>query len=232
MSVGKRLQSLRREHNMSQEVLAEKIGVTRQTISKWELGQSEPDLSSLLRLSVIFGVTTDNLLGSPNLPATEAVPPTPVPEEKSRRPFRQTAYFLFLIAALCMSGTIFLYLVEERINTSILYYNAREFLPVLGVLFSVWGTELLCTREKLIWKLLWSAWIVVGGAGLFIILAAYPPQDGRDIFISHLMHSTVYWVSSVLCGLVLAATNIFVNQRRKKQKGTASSNRKVVDHDA
>lgn len=232
LSVGKRLQSLRRERNMSQEVLAEQIGVTRQTISKWEHGQSEPDLASLLRLSEIFGVTADDLLGSQNLPATETVSPVPVPEEKSRRTFRWTAYFLFLIAALCMAGSIFLYTAEERIAASALYYNAREFLPVLGVLFTVWGVELLCVRKKLAWNLLWSAWIVVGGAGLFLIFAAFSPYLGRHVYISHLMDSTGYWVGSILCGVALAAASIFAHQRRKKREIAALSHGEEVERDA
>lgn len=41
LNVGKRIQSLRRARGMSQEALAEQIGITRQTISKWELGVSQ-----------------------------------------------------------------------------------------------------------------------------------------------------------------------------------------------
>lgn len=231
LSVGKRLQSLRREHNMSQEVLAEQIGVTRQTISKWERGQSEPDLASLLRLSEIFGVTADDLLGSQNLPATEDVLPVPAPEEQKPRPprtFRWTAYFLFLIAALCMAGSIFLYTAEERIAA----YNARDFLPVLGVLFTVWGVELLCVRKKRVWNLLWSAWIVVGGAGLFLIFAASSPYLGRQVYISHLMNSTGYWVVSILCGMALAVASIIAHQRRKKRESAALSHGEEVERDA
>ncbi len=232
MNIGRRIQSLRREHQMSQEALAEQIGVTRQTISKWELGQSEPDLSSLIRLSDIFDVTTDDLLGSPNLPAAEAVPPTPVPEEKARRPFRQTAYFSFLIAALCMAGSIFLYTAEERLTVSVLYYNVREFLPVLGVLFVIWGVELLCARKNLVWNLIWSAWIVVGGTGLFLIFAASSPYLGRQVYSSHLMDSTGYWVGSILCGLALTAASIFAHQRRKKRESAVPSHEEEVERDA
>lgn len=235
LSVGKRLQTLRREHNMSQEVLAEQIGLTRQTISKWERGQSEPDLASLMRLSEIFDVAVDDLLGSKNPPATEAVPPAPVLEKQetlSRHTFRWIAYFLFLIAALCMAGSIFLYTAEEHLTSSALYYSAREFLPVPGVLFAVWGVELLCVRKNLVWNLLWSGWIVVGGTGLFLIFAASSPHLGRQVYISHLMNLTGYWVGSILCGLVLAGASIFAHQRRKKRENTALSDGEEVEHDA
>lgn len=235
MNIGKRIQSLRREHKMSQEALAEQIGVTRQTISKWELGQSEPDLASLLRLSEIFDVTADDLLGNEKPPVTEAVPPAAAPEKREmlpRRTFRWTAYFLFLIAALCMAGSIFLYTAEEHLTVSVLYYNVREFLPVLGVLFTVWGVELLCVRKNLVWNLLWSAWIVVGGTGLFLIFAASSPHLGRQVYISHLMNSTGYWVGSILCGVALAAASIIAHQRQKKRESAALSHGEEVERDA
>ena len=53
---------LRKKNGWSQEELAEKVGVSRQAISKWESAQSVPDLDKILRMSEIFGVTTDFLL--------------------------------------------------------------------------------------------------------------------------------------------------------------------------
>ena len=49
---------------MTQEQLAEKLDVSRQSISKWESGQSVPELEKIVALSTIFGVTTDSLLKS------------------------------------------------------------------------------------------------------------------------------------------------------------------------
>ena len=54
-----KLQDLRKKQNLSQEQLAEKIGVARQTISKWELGESAPDLEQSKKLSQIFNVSLD-----------------------------------------------------------------------------------------------------------------------------------------------------------------------------
>jgi len=53
---------LRKQNNWSQEELAEKCGVSRQSISKWESAASIPELDKILRLSEIFGVSTDYLL--------------------------------------------------------------------------------------------------------------------------------------------------------------------------
>lgn len=57
-----KLAALRRQQGWSQEELAEKISVSRQSVSKWESNQSMPDLQKILQLSEIFGVSTDYLL--------------------------------------------------------------------------------------------------------------------------------------------------------------------------
>lgn len=49
---------------MTQEALSERINVSRQTVAKWERGESEPDCSSLMRLSTLFNVTIDALVGN------------------------------------------------------------------------------------------------------------------------------------------------------------------------
>lgn len=60
----KRLSLLRKKHDMSQSELAEKLGVTQQTISKYENGSREPDTETLKLLSSIFDVSIDYLLGN------------------------------------------------------------------------------------------------------------------------------------------------------------------------
>ena len=53
---------LRKKAGWSQEELAEQMNVTRQSVSKWEGAQSVPDLDKMIRLSELFGVSTDYLL--------------------------------------------------------------------------------------------------------------------------------------------------------------------------
>ena len=52
----------RKRNGWSQEDLAEKLGVSRQSVSKWEGAQSVPDLNRILQMAELFGVTTDYLL--------------------------------------------------------------------------------------------------------------------------------------------------------------------------
>lgn len=62
MTFGEKLYTLRREQNWSQEALARKLGVSRQAISRWELGEVVPDTANVLAVSRLFGVSADYLL--------------------------------------------------------------------------------------------------------------------------------------------------------------------------
>ena len=62
MDLGKKITAMRNEKNLSQEQLAEKLNVTRQTISNWENGKFYPDIDSLVNLSKFFNVSLDVLL--------------------------------------------------------------------------------------------------------------------------------------------------------------------------
>lgn len=61
-TIGQRIAKLRKQHGMSQENLAEKIGVSSQAVSKWENDASCPDISLLPQLAKLLGVTVDELL--------------------------------------------------------------------------------------------------------------------------------------------------------------------------
>jgi transcriptional regulator with XRE-family HTH domain len=61
MTIGYKLQLLRKKSGLSQDQLAEKLHVTRQSVSKWELGESLPDIENIVKLSNTFGVTIDFL---------------------------------------------------------------------------------------------------------------------------------------------------------------------------
>ena len=62
MSLGERLLELRKSKHLSQEELAYKLDVTRQTISKWETDQSTPDFDKIMPLCELYGITSDELL--------------------------------------------------------------------------------------------------------------------------------------------------------------------------
>ena len=63
--IGKNLQKLRKQKNLTQEALAEAVGVARQTIAKWENEESTPDLEMSGRLAEALAVTLDDLVNAP-----------------------------------------------------------------------------------------------------------------------------------------------------------------------
>ncbi len=62
MNISDRIQSLRKINGISQEALADRLGVSRQAVSKWESEQSLPDLEKIILMSEFFDVTTDYIL--------------------------------------------------------------------------------------------------------------------------------------------------------------------------
>lgn len=81
MSFSEKMMALRRSKGWSQEQLGEKLGVTRQTVSKWELGSTTPEMEKLAAISDLFGITTDELIkgeapksAEKNVPLTEQKP--------------------------------------------------------------------------------------------------------------------------------------------------------------
>ena len=64
MDFSEKLLTLRKANNLTQEQLAEKLDVSRQSVSKWESGQATPELEKIVALSAVFHVTTDYLLKS------------------------------------------------------------------------------------------------------------------------------------------------------------------------
>lgn len=64
MSLGERIKEQRKKSGLSQEKVAEFVGVSRQAVTKWETGQSAPSTENLFKLAEIFGTTVDMLLAS------------------------------------------------------------------------------------------------------------------------------------------------------------------------
>lgn len=75
--LGATLYDLRKNAGMSQEELADKLGVSRQAVSKWECGDSMPDTDNLITISKLYNVSLDELVGNTDTPT-----PAPVPVEE------------------------------------------------------------------------------------------------------------------------------------------------------
>lgn len=110
MHLSEKILLLRKQQGLSQEALAEQLGVSRQAVSRWETGSALPDAGNLLQLSRLFGVTADSLL------CDESAPTPPVSAhpcgwsgEKKRR-----------LAGVCLAaagllGNFIIYLLSRAI---------------------------------------------------------------------------------------------------------------------
>ena len=87
MDMADRIQQVRKTGGLSQEEFADRLGVSRQAVSKWESGQSVPDAEKIVRMSEVFGVTTDYLLKGVR------------PAEDTAEPGRRTVSRILYIAA-------------------------------------------------------------------------------------------------------------------------------------
>lgn len=84
MTLGEKITALRSQHKMSQGDLAEKLNVSRQSVSKWETNASIPELDKLLLLSDLFGITLDALVKGDAVPEPESIPAPEAAEQPQR----------------------------------------------------------------------------------------------------------------------------------------------------
>ena len=167
MTLGQKLTNLRKARNMTQEELSEAIGVTRQTISKWELDTSTPDLDYLCKLCDLFGVTADYLIRpeketvetaetapsppteqAPPPPRTEPTPPSADPSAKTVSGLRFAGWALFILGLVLIQVAILFVLF--RISSTALW--------ILAGICIVIGLELFLVRWKPLFIVMWTVW--------------------------------------------------------------------------
>lgn len=108
MTLAEKILELRTAQNLSQGDLAERLEVSRQSVSKWETGQSVPDLDKIIKLADLFGITVDELVREDS--RTEAKSPQPTPEPQviyverhpGRTPAQITGIILMVLGCLAI----------------------------------------------------------------------------------------------------------------------------------
>ncbi len=112
-NIGEKITKLRKETMMSQESLAEKIGVSRQAISKWERDETLPDIQNLIALSNVFGVSVDDIINNSNVNNNEER------KQFTRMDLKKKSEILIIIAVMMYIGSVFAFLIlpfEEQMN--------------------------------------------------------------------------------------------------------------------
>ena len=112
MNLSEKILALRTQLGLSQGELAEKLEVSRQSVSKWETAQSVPELDKLIRLADLFGVSVDELVreGEPPRPEAEtggAEPKLVYVERKGLRPAQILGIVLTVVGMVLMLAMLF-----------------------------------------------------------------------------------------------------------------------------
>lgn len=152
MSLGTTISRLRAEKKLSQGDLADALGVSRQSISKWETDASVPELDKLIKLSQLFGVTLDELV-------TGEAPPEPVPASPPPPPRQMPGQKIAAIILLCMAFLVWLVLtvLGGPLEGLIL---AAPFLVCAAICFTV--------KRR---AGLWCAWTLYGITDMILYFA-------------------------------------------------------------
>lgn len=115
MNFGEKLYELRKEKKLSQEEVADKLNVTRQTVSKWETNQSTPDFDKVLPLCELFGISADELLSGNKKEENNTEKKTKEVEiEEEKTPSKQE---IRRKSAEVVSTSIFIYIVAVALLT-------------------------------------------------------------------------------------------------------------------
>ena len=132
MSLAKKMIELRKQNGLSQQDLADRLGVSRQAISRWETGAVQPLADSVKSLAQVFQVSTDYLLNDDL--DTPTPPPTaqPAPPQEKPKPTRKHRKWLLALAALvavaAIAGTALYHKWKEDQPVSIYDMNQRRVL--------------------------------------------------------------------------------------------------------
>lgn len=125
MKLADKILNLRKTHGMSQDDLAEKLNVSRQAISRWEMGTAQPDTPNVLQLSKLFGVTTDYLLND-DYESDHDVPVVKETETTAKVEANRQLAFIVLTG----------------LNVMILIYQLIVCFVIQNAIFSLTGTML------------------------------------------------------------------------------------------
>lgn len=154
MQFHEKLYTLRKAANMTQNDLAEKLNVSRQAVSRWEMGTAKPEVDTLIAMSDLFGVTLDDLLkNKETIPQDYVEPPSTGP---SFWEFLPKKWWIWPVAAIgCkLSSYVFIAVLMGLISAQIIpgesLISNIAWMPLLNFLY---GVFLAVTAACFIWAL-------------------------------------------------------------------------------
>lgn len=116
MKLSEKILNLRKQNGLSQEELAEKLNVSRQAVSRWEVGSAQPDASNVLQISKLFDVTADYLLND-DYDSDQDVPAVKNIETKANEKIKKIV--AFCISMFGLIGNFVIYILSRFIEVMI-----------------------------------------------------------------------------------------------------------------
>ena len=126
MALGENISTMRKELRLSQEYVAEQLGVSRQAVSKWETGQSEPTAKNLVELAALFGISL-----------SELVEPERV-EQKRTSENKYTKERIASIMICAYTGAQVLSTLQTNIPNYIIFVLVMALLPAVAMAILIW----------------------------------------------------------------------------------------------
>lgn len=188
MTLGEKIYELRTQHNLSQGDIANELNVSRQSISKWENGNSTPDLEKIVKLAEIFNVSLDELIKNEEKEETIVNTPEQLTATKTNTREKKIgkgliiagviSIFVFLLLGLEITG---FFIAIPLFACSIVFYKAKNnyslwcmwaIIPLadLFIRFAM-GISWSVIKQTLEWEYSWNYGRLAIGWGQFIVIA-------------------------------------------------------------
>lgn len=182
MSLADNIYRFRTEQNMSQQALAEALDVSRQSVSKWETGTAVPELDKLVKMSELFGVTLDTLVGreTSEKPAPPPAEPAPVQKVIIQHSFHALTPRMVIGVALIVVGLLLL-----PMGLSSTAFRPAVTCFTLCAAFVLAGFGVLLMKYPYVFL----GWILVGVWAVFTFLLQ--PRWEKAY-----LHLFVFWLSA------------------------------------
>ncbi|MBS6474399.1 MAG: helix-turn-helix transcriptional regulator [Clostridiales bacterium] len=199
MNIADRIQQLRKTKGVSQEELADKIGVSRQAVSKWESEQSLPDLERIVLMSDYFEVTTDYLLKGIDMISEESV---------SAKEKPNASVFAIAATAFTLLGVI--------ISALIWYEQQTGIATALGLVFTVMGCMIYgigavvseegtrAAAKRIFWRVnIWVIAFLLLSVFYNIVFSGAGPAP-YPIITDSLLKYAAFWIVYIAVGLTVS----------------------------
>ena len=211
MNIADRIQYLRKSKGISQEELADKIGVSRQAVSKWESEQSSPDMDKIIILSDFFEVTTDYILkGIEN-------------EQQQDEKKVNANIFVAIATALNFIGLIVASAMWHEIQTSMAIVTGLILMAVGCMVFGIGlavSTENVEKAKGIFWTI--NIWLLIFMplSAVYNVLFLFTHNPFSFIFIApYPLFLYSHWFPVfILIYIVICLSVVFLQVKRKNKK--------------